>query len=185
MRGFLFLGILLLSFTLFAQEQETNDLFENLRIQNELFDKLIQHNILEEELQQIKTYPENYIPPVLFALSQYYSSKSQKDQGWFYFLLAESRAQMDLAESDVLKEYRENILNQYRFFFGISFQKDLADYPELAEQIRLKAKEEAATISRKYSPLWLYFDGAETLQNLSDLKKVLTAWNQNSNLEYP
>lgn len=177
MRGFFWTGFLLISFILSAaaQERDPADLLGDLQVQNEFFDHLIQNMTSEEEIQQIIAHPENYIPPVLFALSGYFSERNQKDQALHYFLLARCRAQMDLAENDLFREYREKILDQYMFFFGHSYQRTFSDYPELAEKIHQKAKQEAEVISRNYSSYWLYFDGAETLQNLTDLKSELTS----------
>lgn len=175
-RKFLFgLSFLIFGFSCWGQIEDRNtrdSLVAQVAENNRIFFTLIEG---KEKAQQkitdtILKNPNNFIPPVLFAMSQVIFNDGKKKKALFWFLVAQIRAKYDanLSRED-LQHYAHKVISLYEDEFGQSIKKYAAQHVFQLEKVIRNAIRFIKENKSNYNHRWIFLD--KNIPNI-DLNKL-------------
>lgn len=123
---------------------------------------------LEDLIKQIQENPDDYEPPVIFALANKLFLLEQKEEAVFWFYLAQVRSlyAKHLAKAN-LQETGQGRINLYLNNFGASIKPYALSQPQLLAGLMDRIKTYLDRHQENYNLLWLYSQEEE----LSDFAK--------------
>ena len=136
----------------------------DVRLANETIRTLAKGTPAEQQraIQSIKATPENYAPPVLYALSETLFARGEKDDAAFWFYAGQLRARFDANRcNDASARQAVAVLNQ-RYGEPIN-RHTFQDIPKLEALIPRVVQWDRAT-PHKYDHRWINLHGMEAMQ---------------------
>ncbi|WP_088332379.1 hypothetical protein [Lacimicrobium sp. SS2-24] len=129
----------------------------DLKKQNEVLKEVLDGD--QTTIDLVINQPENYIPPVLYVLSNSLFQKGDKEEGMFWFYAGQLRARSDANKAldksarqavSVLNQNFGPLINQYAF-------KDISVLERVVEKVVLWD----SNTERKYDPRWISLHGMD------------------------
>ena len=149
---------------------------------NQLFQTLITHRdtaVINPVVRTIKADPNQFIPPVLFALSNVLYERGEPETGLYYFCLAQLRASYDanLAVDD-LQRFTHKMVTIYETNFGHVFTQFATTHPRVFTTTIYRVLKFVKHHKGAYNHHWIYLDGVPTdrLKKLKQLTKPKSDW---------
>lgn len=155
-----------------SQNQKTENLGKHLQENDSLFYVIIAKEQVEESLDSVRENADEFIPPVLFAMAQYFFENEEKDQAVFWYYVALLRAMNDTQQEDLLFNKNKHTIFIYTQIFGRSIERYAFTNILYTKNQILEACDYVRKNPALYSSAWIYFDGAEKEKDILDLRSM-------------
>jgi|SRR5699024_6472870 len=159
------LGLGMLSFWGVAQPSPARS-DTKINAENPHADKAFEILMIGEENEKtaligtVAAHPNDYIPPVLFALSQECFINGEKEKALFWFYLAQVRARYDVQLSiEKLRPTGKKIVGLYIWEFGRDISRYAFQHPKLLQKVMVVVYDFMRYNEANYCHTWLYLDG--------------------------
>jgi len=151
------------------ENRSTVQVWNHLQKNDSLFYAIVNREITEENLERIRTNPNKFIPPVLFATAQYIFQNKDKDEAVFWYYVALLRAMNDTQQNELLFDRNKHIVFIYTQIFGRSIETYTTTNIQYTEKQILAACDYVRENHGLYSSAWIYLDGAEQEKDIPDI----------------